>query len=654
MKIFKNEKLIFFIVTLQESFIAIVPFFILTGIVTFFTTAVEYFNLPFINKNIFTLFAQNLQSFSSIIPPVAVAFFFAKRLKVSEIVAIILSITAYMTVLFYENNTYPLNLPYGFTAVSIFIPVVSTFLLKIFYPWFYLHIVIKDGKDHIYRLFNYIFVFFVSYIAVVFIYIFVDYFMDILIPKINIFNSDLPLLVLVTIRNIFVQFFWFLGMHGEHMLNALFGKDLLSKEIFPNLTVGEFQRIFVSIGGAGAGLALLFSLILYLRNKILKKIVYISTPFTFFNINTILIFISIVLNRYMFIPFIAVPIVNIFISYFLIKIFNVSFSDYYVVWITPVFIDGYLKSESFFVPLIQLLNFLVDFLIYTYFVKNYFISKSVEYGHQLMKENLNINLELQSKIDIKAFKASQEIIDANVELFKVLKDLKEENLLIYYQPKVTVKENKIKSFEALLRYKKGSKIVGPFFLSTVEKAGLAPIMDLWVCSKVKENLDRFKNTGIGISINLHPDTLKDFDAITKIIDLLSNEKDNITFEIVEKNFIDSTATQNINRIKEGGFKVSIDDFGIGYSSLETLINHNIDELKIDKSLIDRIETKKGYLICRHIIDLCKGLGIVVVAEGVETKNQRKILEDLDVDLIQGYVFSPAVSIDEAVKLLDKY
>jgi EAL domain-containing protein (putative c-di-GMP-specific phosphodiesterase class I) len=220
---------------------------------------------------------------------------------------------------------------------------------------------------------------------------------------------------------------------------------------------------------------------------------------------------------------------------------------------------------------------------------------------------------------------------------------------MYYQAKVDINNNTCKKFEALLRYKIDGQIKGPIFLDAIEQAGLAHIIDLWVCKKVKEDLKNWQKDDFHplISINLNPDTIKSTQIINEIISMFKGH--NIEFEIIERSFLFKNAQDNINLLIKNGFEISIDDFGTGYSSLETIAKHNIHELKLDKSLIDIIHTKKGYSICKHTTNLCHDIGAVIVAEGVETKEQLDIVKSLNIDLVQGYYFSKAISFNSVLK-----
>ena len=656
-QIIKNKKILLFLIALQEAFISIIPFFIFTGIVTLLNVLIQnnHISVFFITPKYFQEFTQTIQSYTSVIPTIAIAYFLAKRIKTSEIMAILLSVTTYITIVFYETHTFPLQLPYGFTAATIYAPIASTFFLKALYPYFSLRIDLKDGKHYIYRLFNYIFVFFVAYFATMAVYMAIDYVMDYLIEKYNPLETDLPGIVTLTIRNVLVQLFWFFGMHGEHMVNALFGKEILFKEIFPNLSFGEFQRIFISIGGAGAGVAILLALLITAKDKTIKKITYISSPFTIFNIDNILIFLAVVFNRFMFVPFILVPLINLSLSYTFITFSGIQFNTNPIIWTTPVFIDSYLKTGSITAPIFQTALIIIDTSIYAFYLKKFFLEQSASTQSAILEHNLEIETEVKAKSDIKAFQANQELIEANAKVMELIEDLNKDRLFVYYQPKVDIKNRKVDKFEALIRYKKSpTTITGPYFLNLLEKAGLAPIIDIWVCKQVKEDIKRFNslNCSPTLSVNLHPDTLKSNDAVSKIIEILKNEK--VMFEIIERSFVNKNAVANIKKIQQNGFDISIDDYGVGYSSLETLIKYDIKELKLDKSLIDKIETKRGYLICAHTVYLCKELDIGVVAEGVETKTQLEIVEELGVDMVQGHIFAPAMPLKDAVNFAKNF
>ncbi len=656
----KNKKLLSFIITIQESFIAIVPFFLLTSLISLYYNFVLYTDtsLFFINIDSLKSFKHILQSFTSLIAVISISYFFASRFKTSQVISIFLAITTYITIWLFDSEKIPnqiLNMSYGFNANVLIMPILSTYLLKLFYPYFSLNITKNDGNYHIYSLFNYVFVFFVAYFATIAINMSVNYLVYSFLINFNPLNNDLPDIITLAIRNFMVDILWFFGIHGEHAINGIFGKEILFKHMYENLTYGEFNRIFVLLGGAGVGLGLLISLLLYAKEKTIRTIVSISIPFSIFNINTLLIYAIVVLNRFLILPFILLPLANLFIAYFALSLFHVDFTSYYVIWTTPTFIDSYLKTNGdLFVVYLQLYILFFDVLVYTYFVKK-FLSSQCAYQHvEVLEKNLHITTELNSEKNIHSYIAQKDIIEANIKVEEIVNDLNEDKLFVYYQPKINIKEQKCEKFEALLRYKKDGKLVGPIFLDTLEKAGLAYIIDFWVCTRVKEDLVSWKEQNFypNISVNLHPDTLKSKDIMEKI--MIKLEGENIDFEIIERSFLYKSSEENLLLAKKNGFGISIDDFGTGYSSLETIVKHDINELKLDKSLIDIIHTDKGYKVCKHTSKLCHDLKYTVVAEGIETKEQLDLAKQIDVDLIQGYYFSKAMPFDEVLDFKYKF
>ena len=641
---------------MQKSFIAIIPFFLLTAIVSLAYHLFIYLaiDVEYLNKESIKSFLNLLQSFTSLIAVISISYFFAQKYKISTIISIILSITIYITILYINSDNYNfinlLSMPFGFNIYVLLLPIASTYLLKILFPYLSLNINKDDGNNHIYDLFNYLIIFYISYALSIGLYLLVDYLLSITSININPITANLPDILVLAIRNILVEFFWFFGIHGEHIVNGIFGKDILFIEIFNNLTYAEFNRIFIMLGGAGVGLAILIPLIIYSKNKSIKTIVKLSIPLTIFNIDTLLIYVIVVFNRFLFLPFLLLPLLNLVLAYSFLNIFSIEFTNNYVTWTTPIFIDSYIKTNGDLdVLFLQFLILSIDIVIYTYFIKKFLNSQAIDDHKIFLKESLNIQVDLNSEKDIKSYQIQNDIIESNIKVHDLISTINEKTLLMYYQAKVDINNNTCKKFEALLRYKIDGQIKGPIFLDAIEQAGLAHIIDLWVCKKVKEDLKNWQKDDFHplISINLNPDTIKSTQIINEIISMFKGH--NIEFEIIERSFLFKNAQDNINLLIKNGFEISIDDFGTGYSSLETIAKHNIHELKLDKSLIDIIHTKKGYSICKHTTNLCHDIGAVIVAEGVETKEQLDIVKSLNIDLIQGYYFSKAISFNSVLK-----
>jgi len=649
-KILEQRKIVVLITTMQEAFSAIIPFFLLSSFLTLSYFLLDAFHLGFWGLD--AAYVRNLMkdfnAFSSVIATLALGYFFGIRFKISPIISSILSVAVFITILHIEQPGNSVELPYGFTPAALIMPFVASWLLMIFYPYFSLRIGVRDAHYHIYRHFNYIFVFFFAYFAAVVLYFGADRILDELIHRFDSLATHFPGILRLAIRDFFVQLFWFFGIHGSHVVNGLMGKEILTELMVPNLSFGEFNRIFVNIGGAGVGIGMIVALFLYARRGTVWFLTKLSAPFVLFNINTLLLYGVIVLNRFFIIPFLFLPLFNLTVAYGVLQFVPMEFSAHTIVWTTPVFFDSYLKGKgNLLLPTLQGLLLIFDIIVYSYYVKRFVKVDFQESRTRKLEESLDLPAELRSREHIRSYAAQREIMEANSRLERLLPEINRENLFVHYQPKIDVETRRCVSFEALIRYRKKGDLAGPDFLPHLEQAGMAPVIDRWVAHRVNDDLEEWKREGFSprISINLHPDTVNSGKDIAGIVTILEGE--DISFEIVERSFLAlEEAGKNVALLQKKGFGISIDDFGSGYSSLKTVTQYRIDELKLDKSLIDIINTRKGYLVCKHTTNLCHELGCQVVAEGVETEEQFDRVREIGVDRIQGFYFSKALPPEE--------
>lgn len=233
---------------------------------------------------------------------------------------------------------------------------------------------------------------------------------------------------------------------------------------------------------------------------------------------------------------------------------------------------------------------------------------------------------------------------------------------LYYQPKVETRSKRICGAEALLRWnhpQKGRVSPGQF-IPLCEEVGLIIPISEWIihtaCMQAKHWQDR-GFLSLTVAVNLSPLQFRQPDLIQKvknIIDEIGMTANRLEFEITE-----STAMEDIDEaiatmdiFKRMGIFFSIDDFGTGYSSLSYLKRFPVNTLKIDQSFIRNIHINfEDAAIVKSIVTLAHSLKFAVIAEGVETKEQFDFLKDIGCDEIQGYLFSPPVSVDEFTNLL---
>ena len=235
--------------------------------------------------------------------------------------------------------------------------------------------------------------------------------------------------------------------------------------------------------------------------------------------------------------------------------------------------------------------------------------------------------------------------------------LKHKQFEVYYQPKFDYKINDIVGSEALVRLKKDSELVpAKNFIDVAEKHGFTVFLDKYVlkevCKKIQELKKKKIEFGI-ISVNVSRNTLCEEDMMdyySKMLDDYGVKKCDIELEITER---DSNNNDDLNvRVHKLSrkFNVSIDDFGIGKSSLSMLSENNIRTIKIDRKFIVD-ESENGKKILNNIIKLAKELEFEVVAEGVETKEQYDYLKSKGCNIIQGYYYSKPLCYEDYEKLL---
>ena len=232
-------------------------------------------------------------------------------------------------------------------------------------------------------------------------------------------------------------------------------------------------------------------------------------------------------------------------------------------------------------------------------------------------------------------------------------------LEIYYQPKMDLKTNQVTGMEALIRW--NSPILGSVppleFIPVAEDTGLILPIGEWVlksaCLQAKKWREQYPSKHLRVAVNLSVKQIEIEDIEQKIREILALTKldpEYLELEITENVSIKQAklVQTKLKDLTEFGVYISIDDFGTGHSSLSYLKNYPIHALKIDKAFIDDI-TNDDTSIVRAIISLAKNLGLHLVAEGVETDKQLEFLKELECDDYQGYYLSKPVSAIEFEK-----
>ncbi len=231
---------------------------------------------------------------------------------------------------------------------------------------------------------------------------------------------------------------------------------------------------------------------------------------------------------------------------------------------------------------------------------------------------------------------------------------------IYYQPIVELLTGKIIGFEALLRWQHPSQglVLPAAFIPVAEETGLIVPIGYWVlrsaCRQIRLWQERFAKP-LTISVNLsgkqfsQPDLIAQIDQILQETDL---DARSLNLEITESMIMENYATTTLSQLRDLGVELSIDDFGTGYSSLGRLHHFPINILKIDRSFVSGMGISETNLeIIQAIVTLAHQLGMAVITEGVETKEQLAQLRNLQCEYAQGYFFSRPLDSKVAEELI---
>ena len=443
----------------------------------------------------------------------------------------------------------------------------------------------------------------------------------------------------------------FFGMHGTTLLTAFFpsvGVTPVSDQ-----TMQEFYLFFVRIGGDGAGLGLIIALFATRSFHKGQRIARLSLLPTLLNINEPLVYgFPVVLNPYMFIPFIVAPLINCLISY---AAFNTGLIPPIIAsvsWTTPPLISGYLATGSLLGGLLQVVCIGASALVYLPFVR---YQKTME-TRQFMENFRQMETEIAKAADnpnMVVITREDAIGDMAREVSIQLRQSVNAHQMPFrldYQPKMNC-QGLLQGSEALLRWRRNEDhAISPLTLvELMEENGMATTLGRWVAETAIQDFVDFKNSGLTdqhLSLNLSPRHLEEDDGFPEFLQELWDryhlQKEEIELEITEHAILrgDERLKSMLGNIRKIGYDLAIDDLGAGYSTMLYVSEFGAHTVKIDKSLIDQIVTDYELQeICRSVISVARALQMLVVVEGVESVQQVDALTALGAQVFQGYFFS---------------
>jgi diguanylate cyclase len=278
----------------------------------------------------------------------------------------------------------------------------------------------------------------------------------------------------------------------------------------------------------------------------------------------------------------------------------------------------------------------------------------------LQKANIAFHQAKRLQTHYLAYQAGME--DESAKLIswesELLAAMQNNEFVLYFQPQINLRNNKLEAFEVLVRWQhpeKGFLMPGQF-LPFVEQLGLSRQLDFWVLQKAVQTISvwRSQQLHVPLAVNMSPLHFQQEGLKQKIQQLLLQYK--VSPELLELEITENTAMDDMEKgsnqvmeLQQMGVRVSIDDFGTGYSSLAYLRRMPIDKIKIDRSFVmDMAGNDSDMMIVKTMIKLAHGLGKRILAEGVETAIQLQLLQNMSCDAVQGYYFAKPLSEPDAI------
>ncbi len=456
---------------------------------------------------------------------------------------------------------------------------------------------------------------------------------------------------------------WFFGVHGSNVFEST------NNLIFVGATDGiskSFLDTFVLMGGCGSSICLLIALLLFSgfkRNKITSRSAAIPM---LFGINEILVFgLPIVLNPVLFLPFLATPVLLLFTSSAALSLGIVPCAPVAEFqWTTPIFASGYMFSDSAAGLFLQLFNIILGMLIYLPFVK---------LNDKLQRRKFSANIremttylqakELQAET-VEFFSMTNHLYGAASECAQLLRhDIDYGEITLFYQPLVNA-EGKVVSAEALLRWGAGTGeyFYPPLVVSIAKEDGTFDMLTKRIVTEVLDDLvtlNRGREEKISLSVNLQIGQLINEAFTDWIIEEFHKRglgEKMFLLEITEESRLNERydLTALFDKLKANHIEVSLDDFSMGQTSISYLQQNFFSHVKLDGSITKKMmKNQRCQDIIKSIIDLGKSLGFEVVAEYVETEEQRALLKEMGCYIYQGWLYSPAIPFDAFTGYADK-
>lgn len=462
---------------------------------------------------------------------------------------------------------------------------------------------------------------------------------------------------------------WFFGIHGTNTLEAV------SQRLFePNIAVNQalilagqapteiysktFLDTFVFLGGCGCALSLVIALCIIARKSHNRKLAFVALPSALFNISEIAVFgFPIIFNFTMLIPFLLTPIMLTLTSTFAVKLGLVPIVTNSVEWTVPIIISGYQATGSAAGSILQLFNVCLGACIYIPFVKRSEQLQTAEFQQAVrqMEQDMAAG-EKNGILPVYLHHSYPENYYARTLAMDLKNALDRKQLELFYQAQVT-NQDTLHGAEALLRWKHpvAGYIAPPVLIRLAYESGFLDELGYallhMACRDAKE-MEASISGSIHLSVNISPKQLSSEHALEKMGSIIQSyhlSRIHVVLELTERAAMEASDRifSEIELLHRQGIQFSMDDFGMGHNSLLGLQENYFDEVKLDGQLVSQLLTnERSQDITAGIIQMSSNLNNRIIAEFVETREQRDLLEKLGCHIYQGYYFSRPLDLTE--------
>ena len=456
---------------------------------------------------------------------------------------------------------------------------------------------------------------------------------------------------------------WFLGFHGHNML------DTVIKQHFTDVTAGIFsktmQDVFVLLGGAGAMLCLVTAILLFARKKDVRHLAFMAAPTVIFNISEIALFgIPVIFNPIFLVPFILVPIANFLITYGAIYSGIVPHVVNEVDWTTPILLSGYQATGSWRGAVLQVVCLTAGVLIYRPFVRIYEEQSRLRIARDVKRLVEEMQREEENNsIGILTKREDNLGYVARVLASELAEAVRNKELFMMYQPQVNC-DGECIGVEALIRWNHPELgfIYPPLIIQLAKEAHILHKLEQFIFDEAAGAVTQMKpetSSEFKVSVNITNESLE-WDGIEQciadVVEKYHIPNEWFCLEITEQDALSTSIdiADKIKNLKAKGHKFLIDDFGMGHTSLMYLQTSYFNVVKLDGSLTrDILDNERNSDIIGSIVYLGQSLDFKIIAEYVETREQRDELERLGCNAFQGYLYSKPLKLEDLLVWMEQ-